>query len=58
MYRIFYLDGAFPGAFIDAVDEADVAMWFANLSSRTGPGAAKRVMSILSHMLNGRKLAS
>ncbi len=52
MYRAHYLDGSFPGVFIDALNEADVTKWFADLNNRTGPGAATRVMSILNHMLN------
>ncbi|PAX08873.1 tyrosine-type recombinase/integrase [Sphingomonas lenta] len=51
-YRALYLDGAFPGVFIDALNEADVTKWFADLNNRTGPGAANRVMSILNNMLN------
>ncbi len=52
MYRSHYLDGSFPGVFIDALNEADVAKWFTNLNNRTGPGGANRVMSILNHMLS------
>lgn len=52
MYRSHYLDGAFPGIFIDAINEADVTKWFADLNDRAGPGAANRVMSILNHMFN------
>ena len=52
MYRSHYLDAAFPGIFIDALNEADVTTWFANLNNKTGAGAANRVMAILSHMLN------
>ncbi len=52
MYRAHYLDGSFPGIFIDALNEADVTKWFAHLNNRTGPGGANRVMSILNHMLN------
>ena len=52
MYRAHYLNGSFPGIFIDALNEADVTKWFADLNNRTGPGAANRVMSILNHMLN------
>jgi integrase len=50
-YRSSYLDNAFPGVFIDALVEADIARWFADVNNRTGPGGANRVMSILSHML-------
>ena len=50
--RALYLDGAFPGVFIDALNEADVTKWFADLNNRTGPGAANRVMAILNNMLN------
>ncbi|MEO9130839.1 MAG: site-specific integrase [Sphingomonas sp.] len=38
--------------FIDAINEADVTKWFADLNNRTGPGASNRTLSILSHMLN------
>ncbi|WP_454890521.1 tyrosine-type recombinase/integrase [Sphingopyxis chilensis] len=51
-YRRLYLDDAFPGLFIDALNEADVTRWFAALNNRIGPGGANRVMSILSNMLN------
>jgi len=51
-YRRLYLDDAFPGIFIDALNEADVTKWFANLNNRIGPGGANRVMSILNNMLN------
>lgn len=52
MYRSHYLDAAFPGIFINALNEADVTKWFADLNNKTGGGAANRVMAILSHMLN------
>jgi integrase len=52
MYRAHYLDGSFSCIFIDALNEADVTKWFADLNNRTGPGGANRVMSILNHMLN------
>lgn len=51
-YRELYLDGAFRGIFIDALNEAHATLWFANLNNRTGPGAANRTLSILNHMLN------
>ncbi len=51
-YRALYLDDAFPNATIDALNEADVTRWFADLNDRTGPGAANRVMTILNNMLN------
>ena len=51
-YRANYLDKAFPGIFIDALTEAHVAKWFAEVNNRSGPGGANRVMSILKHMLN------
>ena len=51
-YRAHYLDGAFPGIFIDALNEADVTKWFAEVSDNSGPGGANRTMSILNHMLN------
>ena len=52
MSRFHYLDGAFPGIFIDALNDADVTKWFADLNNKTGAGAANRVMAILNHMLN------
>lgn len=52
MYRFHYLDGSFQGVFIDALNEADITRWFADLNNRTGPGAANRVLSILNHMLH------
>lgn len=51
-YRRLYLDDAFPSIFIDALNEADVTKWFADLNNRIGPGGANRVMSILNNMLN------
>ncbi|WP_199553304.1 integrase arm-type DNA-binding domain-containing protein [Sandaracinobacteroides hominis] len=51
-YRRLYLDDAFPDIFIDALNEADVTKWFADLNNRVGPGGANRVMSILNNMLN------
>lgn len=51
-YRSLYLDGAFPGLFIDAINEADVTKWFADLNNRTGPGGANRAMAIPNNMLN------
>ena len=52
MYRFHYLDAAFSGVFIDALNDADVTTWFADLNNKTGAGAANRVMAILNHMLN------
>lgn len=51
-YCQLYLKDAFPGIFIDALNEADVTKWFADLNNRIGPGGANRVMSILNNMLN------
>lgn len=51
-YCQLYLKDAFPGIFIDALNEADVTRWFADLNNRIGPGGANRVMSILNNMLN------
>lgn len=51
-YCQLYLKDAFPGVFIDALNEADVTKWFADLNNRIGPGGANRVMSILNNMLN------
>lgn len=52
IYCQLYLKDAFPGIFIDALNEADVTKWFADLNNRIGPGGANRVMSILNNMLN------
>jgi hypothetical protein len=52
VYREHYLDGAFPGIFIDALNEADITSWLADINNRIGPGGANRVMSILSSMMN------
>jgi integrase len=51
-YRRHYLDGAFPGVFIDELNEAHVTQWFARLNDDTGPGACNRVLTILNNMLN------
>lgn len=51
-YRVLYLDDAFQGIFIDAINEADVTKWFADLGNRAGPGAANRTLDILKAMLN------
>lgn len=51
-YRRLYLDRAFPGVFLDEMNEAHVTTWFAELNNETGPGAANRAMSILNNMLN------
>lgn len=51
-YRRLYLERAFPGIFIDALNEADVTKWFAGLNNEMGPGGANRVLSILNAMLN------
>ncbi len=51
-YRALYLDGAFPDATINALNEADVTRWFVEFNDRTGLGAANRVITILNNMLN------
>ena len=51
-YRRQYLDSAFKDVFIDELNEEHVTKWFAELNSRTGPGAANRTLEILKHMLN------
>lgn len=50
-YRKNYLNSAFAGKFIDEIDKADVLKWFTWVSDTGGPGAANRVMSILSAAL-------
>jgi integrase len=52
IYRDQYLRDAFPGIFIDALNEADVTKWFADLDNRVGARGANRVMAILNCMLN------
>ena len=51
-YRRDYLDGAFPGVFVDELNEAHVTKWFANLNNLTSPGAANMALSLLSNMFN------
>ena len=51
VYRRLYLDHAFPGIFIDDLNEAHVVRWFAGLNNETGPGAANRCLTILANML-------
>lgn len=50
-YRRLHLDDAFAGKFIDEIDTADVARWFARIGERSGPGAANRAMEILKAMM-------
>lgn len=49
-YRRLYLDDAFPGLFIDALNEADVTRWFAALNNRnrTNDRLSDRVSAITS----------
>lgn len=51
VYRRLYLDHAFPGIFIDELNESHVTQWFASLNNETGPGAANRCLTILANML-------
>lgn len=51
VYRRLYLDHAFPGIFIDELNEAHLTKWFAALNNETGPGAANRCLTILANML-------
>lgn len=51
-YRRNYLDDAFPGVFVDELNEAHVTKWFANLNNLTSHGAANMTLSLLSNMLN------
>lgn len=51
-YRRAHLDGAFPGRFIDQVEREDVARWFADITTRAGPGAANRAFEILRALMN------
>jgi integrase len=46
-YRRNHLDDAFPDMFVDGLDEAHVARWFAGLTDRAGPGGANQVLGIL-----------
>lgn len=50
-YRRLHLDEAFTGKFIDEIETADVARWFARIGERSGPGAANRAMEILKAMM-------
>ena len=52
VYRCRYLDGAFPGKFVDEIEEADVQAWFNDVTNRGGPGAGNRCFEILRAMLN------
>lgn len=47
-YRRNHLDGAFAGKFVDEIETADVARWFARITDNSGPGAANRCLDILS----------
>jgi len=49
--RARHFDTAFAGKTIDAIDEPDVARWFARLSECAGPGAANRCIAILNAMM-------
>jgi integrase len=51
-YRRNHLDDAFPDTFVDALDEAQVAKWFAGLTDRAGQGGANRVLGILNAAMN------
>ena len=51
-YRRRYLDDAFPGVYIDELNEGHVTSWFADLNNCTGPGASNRTLEILKHILN------
>jgi integrase len=51
-YRRLYLDNAFPGKFIDEIDQADVLAWFNRVSNTGGPGAGNRCFDILRSMFN------
>ena len=51
-YRRLYLDGAFGDVFVDELDEARVAKWFADLNMQTSPGAANMTLALLSNMMN------
>lgn len=51
-YRRCHIDGAFPEAFVDSLNEAEVTKWFVALTDRSGPGAANRCLEILRAALN------
>lgn len=51
-YRRAYLDDAFPGKFIDEIEQEHVARWFADLTERAGPGGANRAFEILRALMN------
>lgn len=46
-YRARHLDHAFPGMFVDQIEQEHVARWFASITENTGPGAANRALEIL-----------
>lgn len=51
-YRRCHIDGAFPEAFVDSLNEAEVTKWFVALTDRSGPSAANRCLEILRAALN------
>jgi integrase len=51
-YRRAYLDSAFPGKFIDEIEQEHVARWFAETTERAGPGGANRAFEILRALMN------
>ena len=52
LYRRDYIDGAFPGIYVDDLDSAAVAKWFVNVTDRAGPGGANQCLTILRAALN------
>ena len=50
-YRARHLDQAFPGMFVDQIEQEHVARWFAHITENTGPGAANRAFEILKAMM-------
>lgn len=51
-YRRLHIDGAFPRKFIDEIEQADIAKWFASVSDRSGPGAGNRCFEIMRALMN------
>ena len=52
MYRDNYIGRAFRGRFLDQIDQADVADWFASVARTGGPGAANRCHEIMRAVMN------
>ncbi|MCW1432011.1 site-specific integrase [Novosphingobium sp. JCM 18896] len=47
-----HLTGAFPRRFLDKIEVADVARWFAAITANSGPAAANRALELLCALFN------